>query len=96
MSYLSLEERRKMVLHRLSTGENDYTVSALEQSLDSVGITAAITEQPGEKQITVTVTKASRVQPETKAAVRERAALVLPAHLTVTYDFSNVPSLRGD
>lgn len=95
-SHVSLAKRRKMLLGQLAVSENDYTVSCLEQALDSVGIVATITEQPAEQAITVVVTDAVRVVEKTQAAVRTLAELVLPAHLSVRYDFTSVPYLQAD
>ena len=86
-SHVSLAKRRKMLLGQLAVSENDYTVSCLEQALDSVGIVATIT---------VVITDAVRVVEKTQAAVRTLAELVLPAHLSVRYDFTSVPYLQAD
>lgn len=61
-----------------------------------MGIVATITEQPAEQAITVVVTDAVRVVEKTQAAVRTLAELVLPAHLSVCYDFTSVPYLQAD
>ncbi len=92
LPHLTMETRRELLLARLAVGCNDCNVEAVERALQSVGVTAEITEQPEEGAITVTVTGASQVQPRTQAALKERMALFLPAHLLVNYDFSQVPN----
>ncbi len=88
LSHLPLGQRRAQLLQNLSVCSNDYTVDAIEKALDGVGITARITERPDDKAITVTVTDAARTGTESQSAVQALAALYLPAHLHVFYDFS--------
>lgn len=93
LRHLTVEDRRQMLLARLAMTERDGTVAGLTAGLLAFGVGATITEDPDNDAITVTVTDVSKVQPKTQAAVKERAAQVLPAHLAVTYDFSQVPNL---
>lgn len=88
LSHLPLEQRRGQLLQNLSVCGNDYTVAAIEKALDGVGITARITERPDDNAITVMVTDLSRTGAESQSAVEALAELYLPAHLHVTYDFS--------
>ncbi len=91
-SHLETPQRRQMLLGCLSVGPEDHTTAALERALDSVGITATITEHPAERAITVTVTDVSRLRQQTTYAVQSLAAPWMPAHLLVTYDCSAVIS----
>lgn len=87
-SHLPLAQRRAQLLTNLSVSGGDYTVAALERALDGVGITARITERPDDKAITVTVTDTARTGAASQSAVQALAELYLPAHLHITYDFS--------
>lgn len=89
-SHLPLEKRREQLLQNLAVGNDDYTVSAMEQQLDSLGITAHITERTADNAITVTVTDISRLAVQSRSVVQALAKIYLPAHLYVTYDFSQV------
>lgn len=88
--HLSVAERRRMLLARLSIGSNDHTVPALERALDSVGIIAQIKENPAEDSITVVVTDVSRLQNPTAEMIQSLAGQFLPAHLLIEYDLSKV------
>lgn len=89
-SHLPLERRRVQLLQNLAVSNDDYTISAMEQQLDSLGITAHITERTADNTITVTVTDISRLAVQSQPAVQTLAEIYLPAHLYVTYDFSQV------
>lgn len=88
LSHLPLAQRRAQLLQNLAVSGNDYTVEAIEKALDAAGITARITERPEDNAITVTVTDISRTGAEERSVVETLAALYLPAHLHITYDFS--------
>lgn len=75
---------------RANAREHAQQISAMEQQLDSLGITAHITERTADNTITVTVTDISRLAVQSQPAVQTLAEIYLPAHLYVTYDFSQV------
>lgn len=88
--HLDAAQRRSLLLAYLAVSPADCTAVALERQLDSLGITAQVTEQMSAGVVTVAVTDVSRLANPSEEAVQALAKRFLPLHLTINWDFSAV------
>lgn len=87
---LELAMRRQMLVQHLAIDPNGYSISALEAALDCIGITAQLQEVVETETLHVIVLDVSRLRDQTEEAVKALAEKFLPAHLLITYDFSQI------
>ena len=76
---LSAEQRRNMILTRLSLCEEDFTAERAEKLLDIVGIKGVIREYPQTFRITVEVEGIESLAK--RKWIRNQLRLIFPAHL---------------
>ena len=86
---VSLEERRRMVLERLSVTPQDFTKEGLQKALASAGIQVEIQELPQEGKIRI-ISKGITGGHFTLDEVKQAINRFLPSHLTTEFDIGSL------
>lgn len=83
---LSCDDRRKMLLYRLSITSNDFTKEDIEKALFASGIDGYIIESPNDQKIEINVLDLFDTM-VTDYEAKSMAEKFMPAHLYCTFDF---------
>lgn len=86
---LPLEKRKEMILKRLSTNYDDFSLAAMEEFLLSLNMDARIIENPADYQVYVDCNKTVYTKAQRKWIEREIKNF-FPAHLHVYVDFRTI------
>lgn len=84
--FLSLEDRREMLLYRMAVTVNDYTAKGLEQALLAVGIRTAVSGME-DKSVYINVLGTTGERKKSQEEIKAAAAEFLPAHAEWFFDF---------
>ena len=83
---LSCDDRRKMLLYRLSITSNDFTKEDIEKALFAAGIDGYVIESPNSQKLEVNVLDLFDTM-VTNYEAKSMAEKFMPAHLYYTFDF---------
>lgn len=83
---LTYDDRRKMLLYRMSITSNDFNKESIERALLAAGINGYIIESPNELKIEINALELFDTM-VTESEAMLAAEQFLPAHLTCIFDF---------
>lgn len=84
---LTIEERRNAIAKRLCIGYNDFTLSAMYDFLESLGITAEITEVPEKYRMYIYVTNGANFTVAMRKYLNSQILGFFPTHNEVYVDY---------
>ena len=88
MSGLSLEERRRRLLLRMTLGGGDFTPAGICRALDSFGLDYAIAEFPALNRLNITAqSDYSKAQQD---LIRQETGKIIPAHIEYQLVFNTL------
>ena len=87
-SDLSLRDRRRLLLLRLSLGSGDFTPDGIRQALDSFGLDYVITEFPAYDRLNI-IAQTDYSQ-EQQNFIRTETAKIIPAHIEYQLVFNTL------
>lgn len=85
----TVEKRREMLLGRMSTGQEHYTLQGVKSFIKSLGVESIITEHPKWREIYVEIIDSS-LGSDRRAYIEKEIKKIMPLHHIVCVAFGNV------